>query len=79
MLITCSDPKLIQQCKDEMQKVFEMEVKQSTNGIFIWQQKYTHDIFKKFNVEEYKHMGTPILTIEKLSNVLMLRKLVFHW
>lgn len=80
MLITGSDPKLIQQFKDEMQKVLEMtnlglmqyflgmEVKQYNNGIFICQQKYASDILKKFNMEDCKPMSIPMVTCEKLSN-----------
>ena len=58
MLVTGSKIKLIQRFKDEMEKIFEMtdlgvmkyflgmEVLQSSDGIFICQQKYISDILK---------------------------------
>ncbi|KAL3523103.1 hypothetical protein ACH5RR_015951 [Cinchona calisaya] len=79
MLITRGDSDFTQSFKAEMKQVFEMtnlglmqyflgmEVKQSRNGIFIYQRKYATDILKKIHVEYCKPVTTPIPTSKKLS------------
>ena len=44
-----------------------MQVKQSNDGIFISQSKYSRNIGKKFGLETSKHMKTHMGTNEKLS------------
>ena len=62
-----------------MNKVFEMtdlgvmkyflgiEVMWSCSRIFICQQKYAMDMLKKFKMQDYKLVSTPMTTSEKLS------------
>lgn len=64
-------------CKDfvdQIQSEFEMailgeltyflglEISQLDRGMFISQTKYTKDILKKFQMEEYKPVSTPVVT-----------------
>lgn len=44
-----------------------IEVKQSPGKIFISQEKYVANFFKKFNMSEYKSTGTPMTVNEKLQ------------
>jgi hypothetical protein len=37
-----------------------IQVKQTKQGIFVHQAKYMKDLIKKFNMEELKHVSTPI-------------------
>ena len=64
---------------DEMEKIFEMtdlgvmkyflgmEVLQSSDGIFICQQKYISDILNRFKMQDCKPVSTPISTGVKLG------------
>ncbi|XP_015168566.1 uncharacterized mitochondrial protein AtMg00810-like [Solanum tuberosum] len=79
MLVTGSKIELIQRFKDEMEKIFEMtdlgvmkyflgmEVLQSSDGIFICQQKYISDILNRFKMQDCKPVSTPISTGVKLG------------
>jgi hypothetical protein len=44
-----------------------LQVSQSDKGIFISQTKYIKEMLKKFQMEDCKHMRTPIITECKLS------------
>jgi len=37
-----------------------IEIKQNENGVFIFQKKYAKEILKKFKMEEYKLVCTPM-------------------
>ncbi|XP_052308549.1 uncharacterized mitochondrial protein AtMg00810-like [Populus trichocarpa] len=79
LLVTGSNKTQIEEFKAEMFDVFEMtdlglmsyflgmEVKQSDDGIFICQQKYTKEILKKFHMESCKSTSTPMNLKEKFS------------
>jgi hypothetical protein len=41
---------------------FSLQIKQTKEGTFVSQTKYTKDLFKKFNMQESKGMKTPMLT-----------------
>ena len=70
MLVTGSKIELIQRFKDEIEKIFEMtdlrvmkyflgmQVLQSSNGIFICQQKYISDILNRFKMQDCEPMST---------------------
>jgi hypothetical protein len=42
-------------------------VKQMKQGTFVHQAKYTMDLMKKFNIEELKHVSTPMSTATSLG------------
>ena len=44
-----------------------IEVEQSEKRIFICQNKYARDLLKKFRMENYKPVPTPVATSTKLS------------
>jgi hypothetical protein len=44
-----------------------IQVKQTKQGIFIHQAKYTKDLMKKFNMTELKPVSTPMSTITALD------------
>jgi hypothetical protein len=44
-----------------------IQVKQTKEGIFIHQVKYTKDLMKKFNVVELKPVSTPMSTVAALG------------
>ena len=44
-----------------------IQVKQMREGIFISQEKYTKDIFKRFNMDECKSIMTPMLSNGQLD------------
>jgi hypothetical protein len=44
-----------------------IQVKQTKQGTFMHQAKYTKDLMKKFNMTELKHVSTPISTATSLS------------
>jgi len=78
LLVTGSNELLVEEFKQEMMNVFEMtdlglmtyflgmEVKQSKNEVFIYQNKYAKEILKKFQMEECKATSTPMNQKEKL-------------
>ena len=78
-LVTGSKIELIQRFKNEMEKIFEitdlgvmkyflgMEVLQSSDGIFICQQKYILDILNRFKMQDCKPVSTRISTCVKLG------------
>ena len=73
------DDRLSQQFAKDMQKEFEMsllgelkfflglQISQQNNGIFISQSKYIKEMLKKFGMEDYKPISTPMTTGCKLS------------
>jgi len=50
----------------EMLFFLGMEVKQKNGEIFISQRKYAKEILKKFRMENYNNMNSPICQKEKL-------------
>ena len=79
MLVTGSKVELLQRFKDEMERIFEMtdlgvmkyflgmELLQSSDGVFICQQKYISDIINRFEMQDYKPVSTPISIGVKLG------------
>jgi len=77
LFVTGNNLSMIDKFKAEMMKVFEMtdlgemsyflgmEVQQNQRGIFIGQQIYAKEILKKFKMEKYKSMTTPMNLKEK--------------
>jgi hypothetical protein len=45
---------------EELTCFLGIQVKQTKQGIFIHQSKYTKDLMKKFNMAELKSMSTPM-------------------
>jgi hypothetical protein len=70
---------LVLSFKEMMEKEFQMsmmgeltfflgiQVKQTKQGIFIHQAKYTKDLMKKFNMSELKPVSTPMSTTTALD------------
>ena len=52
---------------DELTFFLGLKVYQIDKGIFISQMKYIKDMLKRFNMEEYKPVSTPMITGCKLS------------
>ena len=46
----------------ELKFFLGLQIKQTKEGTFVSQTKYTKDLFKKFNMQESKGMKTPIPT-----------------
>jgi hypothetical protein len=46
----------------ELQFFLRLQIKQSKEGTFVHQAKYTKDIVRKFNMEDSKAMATPMST-----------------
>jgi hypothetical protein len=44
-----------------------IQVKQTKQGIFVHQAKYTKDLMKKLNMAELKHVSTPMSTMTSLG------------
>jgi hypothetical protein len=44
-----------------------IQLKQTKQGIFVHQAKYTKDLIKKFNMTELKSMSTPMSTATSLG------------
>jgi hypothetical protein len=44
-----------------------IQVKQMKQGTFVHQAKYTEDLMKKFNMDELKHVSTPMSTATSLD------------
>jgi hypothetical protein len=51
----------------ELQFFLGLQIKQSKEGIFVHQAKYTKDIVRKFKMEDSKAMTTPISTTTALD------------
>jgi hypothetical protein len=51
----------------ELTFFFGIQVKQTKEGIFIHQAKYTKDLIKKFNMAELKPMSTPMIMTAALD------------
>ena len=51
----------------ELTFFFELQIKQSKEGIFINQTKYVKVMFKKFGIENAKEIGTPMSPIYKFD------------
>jgi hypothetical protein len=51
----------------ELQFFLELQIKQSKEGTFVHQVKYTKDIVRKFNMEDSKAMTTPMSTTTTLD------------
>jgi hypothetical protein len=72
---------LVARFADDMSREFEMsmmgelqfflglQIKQSTEGTFVHQAKYTKDIMGKFKMEDSKAMATPMSTTTTLDVV----------
>lgn len=79
LLVIGSDQDQIGMFKSDLMKLFEMtdlgmmffflgiEVKQAQHEIFICQRKYLKEILKRFNMEEWRSVGTPMCLKEKLQ------------
>ena len=73
------DDRLSQHFSKDMQKEFEMslleelkfflglQISQQKNGIFISQSKYIKEMLKRFQMEDCKPVGTPMITGCRLS------------
>ncbi|XP_052882285.1 uncharacterized mitochondrial protein AtMg00810-like [Gossypium arboreum] len=73
-----NDARLLNEFKQEMMKVFEMidlglmsfflgmEIKHAEHEVFICQKKYAKEILKKFKLEAWKEVSTPMNQKEKL-------------
>ena len=46
----------------ELKFFLGLQIKQTKEGTFVSQTKYTKDLFKKFNMQECKGMNTPMPT-----------------
>ena len=46
----------------ELKFFLGLQIKQTKEGTFVSQTKYTKDLFKKFNMQECKGMSTPMPT-----------------
>jgi hypothetical protein len=51
----------------ELPFLLGIQVKQTKEGIFIHQVKYTKDLMKKFNMDELKPVSTPMSTVAVLD------------
>ena len=51
----------------ELKFFLGLQIKQTKEGTFVYQTKYTKDLFKKFNMQESKGMKTPIPTSGQLD------------
>jgi hypothetical protein len=51
----------------ELQLFLRLQIKQSKEGIFVHQAKYTKDIVRKFKMEDSKAMATPMSTTTALD------------
>jgi hypothetical protein len=53
-----------------------IQVKQTKQGIFVNQAKYTKDLMKKFNIVELKLMSTPMSMTTVLDLLKMAKQLI---
>ncbi|KAD5318271.1 hypothetical protein E3N88_18217 [Mikania micrantha] len=79
IIFASSDPKLCDAFTELMTKNFEMsamgelqfflglQIKQSPDGIFIHQSKYTKDLLKKFDLQNCKHCSNPMSSTTQLD------------
>ncbi|KAD7477010.1 hypothetical protein E3N88_00146 [Mikania micrantha] len=79
IIFASSDPKLCDAFTELMTKNFEMsamgelqfflglQIKQSPDGIFIHQSKYTKDLLKKFDLQNSKHCSNPMSSTTQLD------------
>jgi hypothetical protein len=51
----------------ELQFFLGLQIKQSKEGIFVHQAKYTNDIVRKFKMKDSKAMATPMSTTTALD------------
>jgi hypothetical protein len=51
----------------ELKFFLGMQIKQSKEGTFVSQTKYTKDLFKKFNMQESKGMSIPCLLVDIMT------------
>jgi hypothetical protein len=51
----------------ELQFFLSLQIKQSKEGTFVNQAKYTKDIVRNFNMEDSKAMATPMSTTTALD------------
>jgi len=80
LLMTGSSKELIEEFKGGMKEAFEMtdlgkmsfflgmQVQQDRGEVFVNQEKYAKEILRKFKMEEYKPISTPMNQKEKFSN-----------
>jgi hypothetical protein len=52
----------------ELSFFLDIQVKQTKQGIFVYQVKYTKDLMKKFNMAEPKVVSTPMSTATSLGS-----------
>ena len=52
---------------EELNYFLGLQIKQSNEGIFINQAKYTRDLLKRFNMDNSKPMGTPMSPSTKME------------
>lgn len=81
LIFTGNNPKMFEELKKAMAKEFEMtdiglmayylgiEVKQTDEGIFIFQEGYAKEILNKFKMEDCKPVGTPVEVGIKLTKL----------
>ncbi|KHN27716.1 Putative mitochondrial protein, partial [Glycine soja] len=79
LIFTGNNPNLFEDFKESMSREFDMtdmglmsyylgmEVKQTENGIFVSQERYTKEVLKKFNMLDCNPMNTPMEGGLKLS------------
>lgn len=79
LLVTSNNQQEVQQLMEEMQNQFKMsnlgkmnyflglEVHQTKDGIFMNQEKYAHEVLKKYKMESCKFVPTPLVQNLKLS------------
>jgi hypothetical protein len=51
----------------ELQLFLDLQIKQSKEGTFVHQAKYTKDLVRKFKMEDSKAMATPMSTTTALN------------
>jgi hypothetical protein len=51
----------------ELTFFLDIQVKQTKQGTFVHQVKYTNDLMKKFNMDELKSVSTPMSTVTSLN------------
>jgi hypothetical protein len=82
IIFRCNKDSLVQWFASAMDSKFEMsmigelsfflglQINHRSEGIFISQEKYLREILKRFQMEDSKPMGTPMVTRCKLSKMM---------
>jgi hypothetical protein len=80
IIFSCSSHTIVSRFQEMMENKFQMsmmgeltfflgiQVKQTKQGIFVCQAKYTNDLMKKFNMAELKPMSTPMSSATMLGS-----------